>query len=98
MPASQTRNQKLNLRLTASAKCAIQIAACATRRSVNEFVLESTLSRAQEMLPVRICFGLSTVQWKVFQAALDAPPRRAARLARLLREPSVFERNRRNDS
>jgi len=43
-------------------------------------------------LPDRQRFGLNAEQWKAFQAALSAPPRAAPRLARLLREPSVFER------
>jgi uncharacterized protein (DUF1778 family) len=35
---------------------------------------------------------LNAEQWKAFQAALDAPPTSAPRLARLLGEPSVFEK------
>ena len=94
MPKVQTRNQKLDLRLTPSAKRTLQIAAQATRRSVSEFVLESALSRAEETLPDRRRFGLNARQWAAFQAALDAPPQPAPRLAKLLNEPSVFERGR----
>jgi uncharacterized protein (DUF1778 family) len=92
MPGVETRNQKLDLRLTTSAKRVLQNAAQAARRSVSEFVLESALSRAQETLPDRQRFGLNARQWAAFQAALDAPPQPAPRLARLLNEPSVFER------
>jgi uncharacterized protein (DUF1778 family) len=88
----ETRNEKLDLRLTPSAKRAIQVAAIAAHRSVSEFVLESALARAEETLPDRRRFGLSAEQWKAFQAALSAPPRRAPRMARLLKTPSVFER------
>jgi uncharacterized protein (DUF1778 family) len=94
MPAGETRNEKLDLRLTPSAKRALQIAALAARRSVSEFVLESALARAEETLPDRSRFGLSAEKWAAFQAALDAPPQPAPQLARLLREPSVFERSR----
>ncbi|MCX6615769.1 MAG: DUF1778 domain-containing protein [Acidobacteria bacterium] len=94
MPSAETRNEKLDLRLTPSAKRTLQIAALAARRSVSEFVLESALARAEETLPDRRRFGLSAEQWAAFQAALDAPPRPALRLAKLLREPSVFERGR----
>jgi uncharacterized protein (DUF1778 family) len=98
MPATETRNEKLDLRLTPSAKRTLQIAAHASRRSVSEFVLESALARAEETLPDRRRFGLSAGQWAAFQAALDAPPKPAPRLAELLRELSVFERDRKHES
>jgi uncharacterized protein (DUF1778 family) len=94
MPTAETRNEKLDLRLTPSAKRTLQTAALAARRSVSEFVLESALARAEETLPDRRRFGLNAEQWAAFQAALDAPPLPAPRLAKLLREPSVFERGR----
>jgi uncharacterized protein (DUF1778 family) len=92
MPSRETRNEKLDLRLTPSAKRILQAAALAGRRSVSEFVLESALARAEETLPDRQRFGLSAEQWKAFQAALSAAPRPAPRLARLLKKQSVFER------
>jgi uncharacterized protein (DUF1778 family) len=92
MPNAETRAEKLDLRLTPSAKRTLQIAARAARRSVSEFVLESALSRAEETLPDRQRFGLNATQWAAFQAALDAPPQPAPRLAKLLNKPSVFER------
>jgi uncharacterized protein (DUF1778 family) len=92
MPDTETRNEKLDLRLTPSAKRALQVAAMAAHRSVSEFVLESALARAEETLPDRQRFGLSAKQWESFQAALSAPPRSAPRLARLLNKPSVFDR------
>lgn len=86
------RTEKLDLRLTPSAKRVLQTAASASRRSVSEFVLESALARAEETLPDRRRFGLDAEHWAAFQAALDAPPRRLPRLGKLLREASVFER------
>jgi uncharacterized protein (DUF1778 family) len=90
----ETRNEKLDLRLTPTAKRLLQAAARVAQRSVSEFVLESALARAEETLPDRQKFGLNAEQWRAFQKALDAPPPPAPRLARLLREPSVFERKR----
>jgi uncharacterized protein (DUF1778 family) len=87
----ETRSEKLDLRLTLSAKRALQQAAHAARRSVSDFVLESALARAEETLPDRHRFGLDAGEWMAFQAALDAPTRPASRLAKLLNEPSVFE-------
>jgi len=93
MPTSiETRNEKLDLRLTPTAKRILQTAASATNRSVSEFVLESALARAEETLPDRQHFGLDAKQWAQFHAALDAPPRPLPRLAALLHEPSVFDR------
>jgi len=75
-----------------SAKRALQSAALAARRPVGDFVLESALARAEETLPDRRIFRLNAEQWDAFQAALDAPPSPAPRLARLFKEPSVIEK------
>jgi len=91
MQTTETRTEKLDLRLTRSAKRALQSAALAERRSVSDFVLASALAHAEETLPDRRRFGLNREQWSAFQAALDAPPSPAPRLARLLNRPSVFE-------
>lgn len=92
MPRTAVRTEKVDLRLTPSAKRVLQTAASANQRSMSEFVLESALARAEETLPDRRRFGLSPERWAAFQAALEAPPRKLPRLAKLLREPSVFER------
>jgi uncharacterized protein (DUF1778 family) len=89
-----TRTEKLDLRLTRSAKRVLQSAATAARRSVSEFVLESALARAEETLPDRQRFGLDADRWAAFQTALDAPARSNPRLKKLLQKPSVFERRR----
>jgi uncharacterized protein (DUF1778 family) len=93
MPTA-TRTEKLDLRLTPSAKRVLQSAATAAQRSVSEFVLESALARAEETLPDRQRFGLDAERWAAFQAALDAPARPNPRLKTLLQKPSVFERRR----
>jgi uncharacterized protein (DUF1778 family) len=90
-----TRTEKLDLRLTSSAKRVLQSAAAAAQRSVSEFVLESALARAEETLPDRQRFGLDAGRWAAFQAALDAPRRPHPRLKELLQKPSVFERRQR---
>lgn len=87
-----TRSEKLDIRLTPSAKQQLQSAALVSQQSVSEFVLESALARAKETLPDRQHFGLNADQWAAFQAALDAPRRSLPRMATLLREPGVFER------
>jgi uncharacterized protein (DUF1778 family) len=94
MVNAETRSEKMDLRLTPSAKRVLQSAALAAQRSVSEFVLESALARAAETLPDRQRFGLDAKKWAEFLQALDAPPPAAPRLAKLLKEPSVFERSR----
>jgi uncharacterized protein (DUF1778 family) len=91
MATRTARSQKLDLRLTPDAKSALQAAAVATNRSVSEFVLESALARADEALADRRSFGLNSAEWKIFVAALDAPPRPLSRLKRLLKEPGFFD-------
>jgi uncharacterized protein (DUF1778 family) len=92
MAKIKARNQRLELRLTASVQSILQAAARISGRSVSEFVLESALTRAEEMLADQQRFRLTADQWTAFQAALDAPPTPTPSLRRLLREPSVFER------
>jgi uncharacterized protein (DUF1778 family) len=91
MPVHTRRSEKLDLRLTRSAKRALQAAAAVSRRSVSEFVLESALARAEEALADRRTFPLNATQWKAFLAALDAPPRPLPELERLLKEPGFFD-------
>jgi len=85
------RTEKLDLRLSKSAKQTLQAAATAARKSVSEFVLETALCEAEERLTDRRVFTLDAEHWEDFVAALDAPPRRHPRLERLFREPSVFD-------
>jgi len=94
MTTTTRRSEKLDLRLTPQAKRTLNAAASAANKSLSEFVLESALAHAQEILPDRTQFFLNAKQWEAFLAALDAPPRPMPRLRRLLREPSVFERGR----
>jgi uncharacterized protein (DUF1778 family) len=89
MPTAKTRSEKLDLRLTPAAKQKLYSAAAAAHRSVSDFVLESAL--ADETLADRQHFGLDAEQWGAFMSALDAPPRRHARIERLLNEPSIFD-------
>jgi uncharacterized protein (DUF1778 family) len=85
------RTEKLDLRLSLAAKQTLQAAASAQRKSVSEFVLDTALSEAEERLADRKVFTLDAKSWDAFLAALDAPPRRHARLERLFRESSPLD-------
>ena len=91
MTQRNNRTERLDLRLTRAAKQTLQAAAAAQRKSVSEFVLHAALSEAEEQLADRCVFTLDAKSWDNFVAALDAPPRRHARLERLFRKPSVFD-------
>ena len=90
---NEKRSEKLDLRLTPTAKQTLQEAAAAVERSVSDFVLDSALARAAETLADRQQFHLTPERWQAFLAALDAPPQPPQpRLATLLNKASVFER------
>jgi uncharacterized protein (DUF1778 family) len=91
MPQRTNRTEKLDLRLSRTAKQTLQAAAAAERKSVSEFVLDTALREAEERLADRRVFTIEGKRWEAFVAALDAPPRRHPRLERLFREPSVFD-------
>ncbi len=93
MPQRATRSEKLDLRLTPTAKQTLQAAAEAAHKSVSEFVLDSALREAEEKLADRRVFTLGDADWDSFVEALDAPPRPLERLQRLFREPAMFERD-----
>ncbi len=93
MPTLAKRSEKLDLRLTPTAKKTLFAAASVAHRSVSDFVLESALARAEETLTDRHRFGLSAENWAAFINALDAPPYHHARMERLLTEPSLFEKS-----
>ena len=58
---------------------------------MSDFVMESALSKAEEMLAERRIFALAPEKWTAFQAALDMPVRAMPRMEALLREPGFFE-------
>ena len=89
--SEKLRSEKLDLRLTPGAKQTLQRAAAAAQRSVTDFVLESALASAAEILADRQNFQLDPERWEAFVSALDAPPQAHPRLARLLQQPSLLE-------
>ena len=87
---AERRTEKLDVRVSPSAKAKLQAAASASHRTMSDFVMESALSRAEETLADRRVFALSAEKWAEFQAALDAPTRPLPRLKALLEEPGFF--------
>ena len=91
MPAPQSRSEKLDIRIAPEAKRILQEAARERHMTISQFVLDSAITAASEVLAERTRVGLGTEEWTAFMAALDAPPRRHPRMERLLTEPSVLD-------
>lgn len=85
------RTDRIDLRIHPEAKEALQAAATLRHKSVSEFILDSALGAADEVLADRRHFGLKAEQWEAFQAALDAKPRPLPRIKRLMQEPGIFD-------
>ncbi len=91
MAVRALRTEKLDLRVSSSAKRTLEAAASVSNRTVSAFVLESALARADEALADRRVFQLSKAKWTEFLAALDAPTRPLTRMQHLLKEPGFFD-------
>jgi len=87
----ERRTDKLDVRVSPTVKAKLQAAASYTHRSLSDFVLDSALSRADELLADRRVFSLNAEAWTAFQDALDAPAKVLPRMHKLLVEPSVFD-------
>ena len=88
---SNKRTDRIDLRIQPEAKETLQAAAMLRHKSVSEFVLESAMGAADEVLADRRYFSLNAGQWAAFQAALDAKPQPLPRLGRLMSEPGFFD-------
>jgi len=93
-PEPDQKSERIDVRTTPHVKRFLQEAAAAAHKTVTEFLLDSALTEAAEVLANRRIFFLNEKQWKEFMAALDAPASPMPRLKRLLREPGVLERRR----
>jgi uncharacterized protein (DUF1778 family) len=91
MTVRAQRTDTFDIRVSPEAKRLLQEAARERRTSVKQFILDSALNRANEVLAERHHIGLNSEQWTSFMAALEAPPRRHERMERLLHEPSILD-------
>src|SRR5215468_10105309 len=89
--AVATKTARLYLRATKDERSTIERAAEVQRQKVASFVIESAYQKAEEVLADQRSFTLSTAKWNDFVQALDRPPKRHARLSRLMSEPSILE-------
>jgi uncharacterized protein (DUF1778 family) len=89
--AVNKRTDRIDLRIQPEAKEALQAAASLRHKTVSEFIIDTALGAADEVLADRRYFGLDAEKWEAFLAALDAPPRPLPRIEKLMREPGIFD-------
>ena len=88
MPATApTRRDTLNLRIKPEERGLIDRAAEMAGKTRTDFVLDAARRAAVETLTERTLFPVDAGTFAKFAAALDAPPRLDAKLARTLRTP-----------
>jgi len=89
---TEARSERVDLRMTRSAKRTLQRAAAVTNKTLTEFLLDSSLNAAFDMLADRRVFQLDEKRWDAFMAALAAPPKNNPRLRKLLARKPLWEK------
>lgn len=84
---SETKTQRVHLRVAASDDELFRSAAAATNESLSEFLVESGRERAERVLADRTRFVLAPADWRAFTAALDRPARENPAVVALFRRP-----------
>jgi len=89
---NENKSDRLNLRVTPDQRRLFQVAADLEKTNLTAFILEAARVRAEQKLADQDRFALPPARLRAFMEALDRPPRDIPRLRRLMREPSVLER------
>ena len=92
--ASTQKASRFSIRASATQKRVIAEAARIKDTTISDFVLEQSLTAAQQIIADQVQFRLPKKQWKEFCDALDAPPKKIPALRRLLTKPGLFDANR----
>jgi uncharacterized protein (DUF1778 family) len=87
-----SKTERLNLRLTPAQDTVLRRAAEARGEAVSDYVLRHAVEAAETDLADRRVFVLGDKAWRRLQDTLNRPPRPAARLRRLLSEPSILDK------
>ncbi|HUO25981.1 MAG TPA: DUF1778 domain-containing protein, partial [Candidatus Aquilonibacter sp.] len=91
-PAGGQKEARIEVRTTREQKAFITRGADANGQNVSDFILSSAQEKAEMILADQKEFVLPPDRWAAFVAALDRPATKHERLARLMSEPSAFER------
>jgi uncharacterized protein (DUF1778 family) len=89
--ASAQKVSRFSIRASATQKKVIAEAARIKETTISDFVLEQSLTAAQQVIANQVQFRLAKKQWKEFCDALDAPPKKILALRRLLSKPGLFD-------
>jgi uncharacterized protein (DUF1778 family) len=88
----ERRDSVVNVRMARQTRDLIDEAAEAVGKTRSEFMVESARTHAIDVLLDKRLFSLGTEQYDAFLKALDAPPPPNAKLKRLLKSKSPWER------
>ena len=88
---STQKVSRFSIRASATQKRVIAEAARIKDTTISDFVLEQSLTAAQQVIADQVQFKLPKKQWKEFCDALDAPPKKIPALRRLLTRPGLFD-------
>lgn len=88
---ARAKTARLDLRMTPQAKALLEQAARARHKTLSEFVLDQSLSAAEETLADRRLFLLDDAQWVEFNRRLDAPPRDMPNLRELAQRKAPWD-------
>lgn len=91
---STQKASRFSIRASATEKRVIAEAARIKETTISDFVLEQSLTAAQQVIADQVQFKLPKKQWKEFCDALDAPTKSVPALRRLLNRPGLFDANR----
>ena len=72
--ASESKNERLQVRLDARAKAVLRRAAEYSRKSLTQFVLSTALDEADRIIRRHESVTLSNRDWDLFYEALTRPP------------------------
>ena len=89
---TDTRSERIDLRMTPAAKRTLQHAAAVTNKTLTEFLLDTGLNAALDTLADRRVFQLGEKQWDEFMKALSTPPKNNPRLRKLLDRKPTWEK------
>ena len=84
-----SKTERIDVRASSSVKQLLQDAARACHKNVSEFLLDASVSAANQALADRRHFVLNEEQWQAFQDALDRPVQAKPRLKKLLTEAKL---------
>jgi uncharacterized protein (DUF1778 family) len=88
---ARAKTARIDLRMTPQAKALLEQAARARHKTLSEFVLDQSLSAAEETLADRRLFLLDDAQWVEFNRRLDAPPRDMPNLRELAQRKAPWD-------